>query len=56
MKKTGSNYVRITILKIKSCVDQHLSSIRLKIEYNGQISETEKLSGKEIELGKVFNL
>jgi hypothetical protein len=53
MKKTSGNYVRITILKIKTN-DQILSSFRLKLQFNNQINETEKLQGKEIDLGKVL--
>jgi hypothetical protein len=54
MKKTNGNYVRLTILKIKLCNDQNLSSYSLKVDFCKQSNETDKLTGKEIDLGKVI--
>jgi hypothetical protein len=53
MKKSNSNYVRLTILKIKLCGDHNLGSYSLKIDFCKQTNETDKLTAKEIDLGKV---
>jgi hypothetical protein len=56
MKKNNSNYIRLTILKIKQCSEQNLSSYSLKIDFCKQTNETDKLSAKELDLGKVIYL
>ena len=53
MKKINGNYIRVTILKIKQCIENVLSYFTLNIEFNNQNCETDKLTGKDIDLGKV---
>jgi hypothetical protein len=57
MKRNGStslgNYLRATIIKIKIPHETNLNSFLLRMDFNNQVQETDKLSGKEIELKKV---
>jgi len=54
--KANTNYLRLTLLKIKMCQFTKISKYKLKIDFQKntqQTQETEQLPGKEIELGKV---
>ena len=57
MKRNGSsgnNYIRATLIKIKFPNDTILNSFILRMEFNNQTQETEKLTGKENEIKKVY--
>lgn len=54
MKKSSmSNYIRVTILKAKILGDANLASYNLRMEFCKQVHETDKISGKDVEMGKV---
>jgi hypothetical protein len=57
MKRNGTtnsgNYIRATLIKVKIPVESNLTSFLLRMEFNNQSQETDKLTGKEIELKKV---
>lgn len=49
---SANNYIRATLIKIK-IPTEITNSFILRFDFNNQSQETEKLSGKEIELKKV---
>jgi len=57
MKRNGSsslgNYLRASIIKIKIPHETNLNSFLLRMDFNNQVEETDKLTGKEIDLKKV---
>jgi len=51
---SANNYIRATLIKIK-IPTEITNSFILRFDFNNQSQETEKLSGKEIELKKVIS-
>ena len=51
MKKSSGNYIKVTIYRAKICSDSNISSYSLKLDFCKQSCETDKISGKDIELG-----
>jgi hypothetical protein len=51
MIKTNVNYIKITIHKAKICSDNNLSSFSLKIDFEKQTYETDKIANREIDFG-----
>lgn len=54
MKKSSmTNYVRITLIRARILSDISIPSYNFKIEFGKQVSESDKISGKDSEIGKV---
>jgi hypothetical protein len=54
MKNNSNDYLRITILKIKVSSESTVNNFTIKLEYDKQTQETDKIAGREIDLNKVF--
>jgi hypothetical protein len=52
--KANTNYLRLTLLKVKMCQYTQISKYKLKFDFQKQSQESELLPGKEVELGKVY--
>ena len=51
MKKSNGNYIKTTIYKARICSESSITSYSLKLEFGKQTCESDKISGKEAELG-----
>ena len=55
MNKIITNYLRLTLLEIKVYPQSHISTnFKLKIDFLKQVQESEYLSEKSTEIGKVI--
>lgn len=51
MIKSNVNYIKVTIYKAKLCSDNNLSSYSLKLDFDKQTYETDKIANREIDFG-----
>ncbi len=51
MQKLNGNYIKVTLYKAKICSEANLNSFILKMDCNKQSLESEKVQGREADLG-----